>query len=250
MVGAVLGLIFGFGAPIGSLIFRGFVWGELNPAWIREEVGGSPFFYFYMTLTTPVVFAAFGFFLGLLRDKVFSQKESLQRLNVILNRRSMVDDITGLYNHGHLLEVIEKEVERARRYQRTLSGMMIDIDDFKKVNDHLGHLVGDDLLREFSHVLKRSSRKIDILGRYGGDEFLVILPESTLESARHVAERIQENLRGHRFYTEKGSLLVTASIGLFSFQDLKTLDAATFIEKADQAMYKAKASGKNKIVAG
>lgn len=248
-IGGLVGILLGFAALAGYIFFRMFQVQQISLDWIRQEVISNALFYIYITTTIPVVFAVFGFILGHLRDKVFSQKSDLERLAVRLKHQSMTDDVTGLYNHRHILVEIEREVERANRYGRILSGMMIDIDDFKKVNDQYGHLSGDLLLREVAQLLEQSIRKVDILGRYGGDEFLVILPESTFEAAKVVAERVQRNFQGHVFSTKEGPLSITVSIGLFSFQDLKKIDRETFIEKADQALLRAKQLGKNTVFA-
>jgi diguanylate cyclase (GGDEF)-like protein len=246
MLGSML-LLLGFGAPIGSILFRGLMAGPFGPGWIRTEVHNNAFYYAYMTFTTPAVFALFGFFLGHFIDQFFEQKAFLQAMNDQLKEQSIMDDITGLYNHRHILAEIEKELERARRYKHTLAGMMIDVDDFKSFNDKLGHLTGDYVLREVAHVFQQSIRKIDIVGRYGGDEFLIILPEANEQTARVVADRIQRSMAAHGFVAKKRPIQVTVSIGLFYFPSLQEVDALTFIEKIDKALLKAKGLGKNRI---
>ncbi len=162
----------------------------------------------------------------------------------------MTDDLTGLYNHRHILVEIDREVERANRYGRTLSGMMIDIDDFKKVNDEYGHLAGDELLIQMADVLERNARKVDILGRYAGDEFFVILPETELEAGRIVADRIQRNVGATAFRYKGIPMAVTVSIGLFSFPAHQKFNIDTFINQAAQMLLGAKRAGKNQVFAG
>lgn len=167
-----------------------------------------------------------------------------------LQTQSRTDDLTGQYNRRHILVELEREVERALRYGRRLSGMMVDIDDFKKINDQYGHTVGDRVLRAFAGVLERSIRKVDILGRYGGDEFLVILPEATVDVAKLVAKRIQRNLSDYQRNVLGELSPFTASMGLLSFEDIKKADQTIFIEKIDQALLKAKRGGKNTLSLG
>lgn len=148
------------------------------------------------------------------------------------------------------VELLVKAVERALRYGRPLSGMMVDIDDFKQINDRYGHFVGDRALKAFAKVFHESIRKIDILGRYGGDEFLIILPEATVDVARLVAERIQKNLAEYQRNVAGELAHFTASIGLLSFEDIKEVDETVFLERIDQALLKAKCTGKNTIFMG
>jgi diguanylate cyclase (GGDEF)-like protein/PAS domain S-box-containing protein len=165
-------------------------------------------------------------------------------------KQSRTDELTGLYNRRHIFVALEREFERARRYERPLSGMMIDIDDFKKINDQYGHLTGDPVLRTFARVLKKSIRTVDILGRYGGDEFLLILPETQIEKARIVAERIRKNLRDYQENVMNEFGVLTASIGLVSFEGRSRDDKALFLEKIDKVLLLAKRAGKNTVVIG
>lgn len=178
------------------------------------------------------------------------EDEEFHKEKEFLEKQSRTDDLTGLYNRRHIFIELEREVERASRYQRPLSGMMIDIDDFKKINDTYGHLTGDRLVRTFARLLESSVRAIDILGRYGGDEFLLILPETPLETARKVAERIRLNvIRYHRdVMGELGSLSV--SIGLVEFDERCRSDRNLFLERIDAVLLSAKRAGKNQVVIG
>lgn len=245
---ALAGVLLGFGAPLGSILCRAIEAGPFSLEWIRHEVRSHSFYYGYMTFATPLIFAIFGGIVGHLIDRFFQQKAYLESLNLQLKEQSIMDDLTGLYNHRHIMTEIDKEIERARRYSHQLSGMMLDLDDFKRFNDSFGHLVGDAILRESAKVFESSVRKIDILGRYGGDEFLIILPESGIENARIVAERIRKNMGIHDFRVKQKPVKVTVSIGLFSFGDLSELEATGFIEKVDKALLKAKAQGKNRVI--
>ena len=234
---------------MGSLFFGMIFFGKMHLDWILRELSVGFNYYVYMTLMTPIVFGVFGYVLGSMSDKIHFQKESLESLMSVLEVQSVIDDVTGLYNHRHLLEEIEKEVDRSKRYGHFLSGMMVDIDGFKGINDVYGHFTGDQILHEMALTLNKSVRKTDIVGRYGGDEFVIILPEDQRESADIVSERILSNVRQHHFKTKNGNVSLTVSIGLFSFPDAKGMDKTQFVEKIDQAMFQAKSLGKNRVFA-
>lgn len=249
LAGILLGGFLGLGAPLGSLALRLLLAETFSPQALWDELRGERFFYLYMTFSTPVVFAAFGYYLGLLRDRLAEQNQYLAKMNVILERQSMIDEVTGLANRRFLDFEIDREIERARRRNQPIAGLMMDIDDFKEVNDRHGHPAGDLVLAHVASVLRQSLRKVDIAGRYGGDEFLVILPEASPEAARLVAERVQKNMRALRIQAAP-HLGASVSIGLFSFPDVAALDKATFIDRVDLALLKAKQAGKDRIVSG
>ena len=247
---AVIGVCLGFGAPLGALFLGAIFSGQTSLSWMNREVSAHSFYYVYMTLATPLIFSAFGFYVGYFIDHAFLQKVSLENINSQLKQQSITDDASGLYNHRYVILEIDKELERAVRYQRPFSGMMIDIDDFKQFNDKYGHLVGDKILKEVATVLTESVRRIDILGRYGGGEFIIILPEANKQAAMTIAERIHKNINQYLFKVEVPHNLmmsITVSVGLASFEPVKEVDKTYFIERIDQALLKAKALGKNRI---
>lgn len=245
---ALAGFLIGVGAPLSHVLLRMY---QTREDFFTSFLGEFQDHGFLLSVVpAPLIVGFFGFLLGVLQDKLSSQKENLERMAVQLEQQSMTDDLTGLYNHRHILVEIDREVERANRYGRTISGMMIDIDDFKKVNDEHGHLAGDELLIQLADVLVRNIRKVDILGRYAGDEFFVILPETELEASRIVADRIQRNVAAHAFRFKKMPLSVTVSIGLFSFPASQKFNIETFINQADQMLLGAKRAGKNQVFTG
>ncbi len=191
-------------------------------------------------------------YVGIWQDITVRRRNDENILNekTALERQSRTDDLTGLYNRRHIFIEVEREVERSVRYGRPLSCMMIDIDDFKKINDTYGHFVGDQVVQTFARLLEDSIRTIDILGRYGGDEFLLILPETDLDEARSVAERIRSSVIDyqHQVMAELGPL--TVSIGLVVFDESCRANKKLFIEKADAVLMAAKRSGKNQIIVG
>ncbi len=159
------------------------------------------------------------------------------------------DDLTGLANYRYFKEILQQEIDRAERYNRTLSLMMLDIDNFKSCNDTFGHPVGDLMLKQIASQIKKNTRGIDIVARYGGEEFTVILPETPVEEALVVAERIRDSIDKFVFETEDGEKIThfTITIGLSSFPD-KVKSLKELIETADSALYKGKNSGKNCVV--
>jgi len=242
----ILGFVLGLGAPVGGLFFHALVSGPVNFVWLRHEFHTHLFFYLYMGVATPLVFAGFGRFTGGILDKFYEQRESLGEVNKFLQEQSIIDELTGFYNRRHILLEIEKEVERARRYKHTLVGIMIDVDDFKKFNDKYGHLFGDYVLKECAKIFDHCIRTIDILGRYGGDEFLIILPEATLDTGHIVADRIKATMAKHEFKAKNRPVKVTVSMGVHFFDNLEEIDKNTFIEKIDRSLFQAKSLGKNR----
>lgn len=245
--GLILGVLLGLGAPVGAVLFKWFFSSGPSSAQISSEIYNHFYYYFYMALVTPFVFAVFGYYLGVKSDENQNQKEFIRQQRDFLETQSMTDDITGFYNHRHLLEEIEKELERSRRHKHVLSALMVDVDNFKSVNDTYGHPTGDRVLREVAQVLAVSIRKIDIVGRYGGDEFVVILPEAGADSAETVANRVLENMRTHRFQSKLDPIQVTVSVGVATFSDLTSVSVDDFIERVDQVMFGAKSMGKDRV---
>jgi diguanylate cyclase (GGDEF)-like protein len=163
---------------------------------------------------------------------------------------SITDALTGLYNRRHFNERYAAEFMRAARYQRPLAVLLIDIDHFKKFNDEHGHLVGDKVLKLTAKVLEENIRKADLLARFGGEEFVVVLPEIDKEHARQVAEKLRRTMEQTHFPKEESqpSGHLTASFGLAAFpEDASEGDA--LLQLADQALYEAKANGRNRVEA-
>ena len=161
---------------------------------------------------------------------------------------SITDALTGLYNRRHFNERYAAEFMRAARYHRPLSVLLIDIDHFKKFNDEHGHLIGDKVLKLTAKVLDESIRKADILARFGGEEFVLVLPEIDKEHARTVAEKLRRAIAHTHFPKEESQPLghITASFGLASFPEDASEDHA-LLKLADQALYQAKAHGRNRV---
>jgi len=168
-------------------------------------------------------------------------------MNQQLQRLAQTDDLTGLFNKRRLYDQLDGEIARARRYRETLSCLMIDIDDFKRVNDSLGHDAGDEALRQISTLLRHNLRITDFVARNGGDEFTVILPRTDARGARRVSESICAQLSSHEFVISTAKLHLTVSIGIETCSEFEGLDAQQLIARADIALYQAKRAGKNRF---
>lgn len=165
-----------------------------------------------------------------------------------IQRVAITDEMTGLFNRRGMHEFGEREVERARRFERPLSALMIDLDLFSRVNNTYGHLVGDEVLRMLADRVRANIRELDVAVRFGGEEFLILLVETNAEDALNVAERIRQAIAGSPFETSAGSLLITASIGVAEMTpDMSGI--THLIARADQALYLAKQNGRNRIMA-
>lgn len=169
--------------------------------------------------------------------------EEIEQLNLQLG----TDALTGVANYRSFMETLELEVERSRRNGRPTSLLMIDIDHFKKVNDIHGHEIGNQALAHLASVLNGQVRKLDVVCRYGGEEFAVVLPETDLHAAIPVAERIRLSLAETPLQQGALQLKLTASLGLATYQPYSLSSVAELISQADHYLYEAKQSGRNRL---
>jgi diguanylate cyclase (GGDEF)-like protein len=161
-------------------------------------------------------------------------------------RLMITDDLTKLYNYRYLMKYLHTEVNHCLHSKKNVSLLFIDVDGFKRINDTFGHLVGSQALAEMGQVLKRIVRETDIVGRYGGDEFVIVLPETPLNGAMVIAERIRKKVEECEFVAQNLSIRLTVSLGVANCPK-HTLTAEGLIKKADAAMYRAKELSKNSI---
>jgi diguanylate cyclase (GGDEF)-like protein len=163
---------------------------------------------------------------------------------------TIVDELTGMYNYRYFIKKLSQEIKRAERYKQHLSLLLIDIDWFKRCNDTHGHLFGNKVLRELAQRIKDSVRDVDVVSRYGGEEFAVILPQTNKKDAQTIGERIRHRVESTDFVVEEGGLLVkvTVSLGVATYPENGTTPEH-LIEKVDQALYLAKGRGKNMVCA-
>jgi diguanylate cyclase (GGDEF)-like protein/PAS domain S-box-containing protein len=158
------------------------------------------------------------------------------------------DPLTGLWNRRHFFDLTERECLRARRYRHPFSVVMLDIDHFKQVNDTYGHAVGDQVLKQAAAQCRRVLRKVDIVARYGGEEMIMMLPETSLEGAHMLAERVRNDLETP-IETECGPLAITASLGVACHYPGDRITLEQLIDRADQCLYAAKQGGRNRVIA-
>jgi diguanylate cyclase (GGDEF)-like protein len=168
--------------------------------------------------------------------------------NARLYEIATLDRKTGLFNHGHFQNRLVEEIERAERYKSDLSLMMLDLDHFKQVNDTHGHVVGDEVLKKVARTLREQIRSFDIPARFGGEEFMVILPETDGQSSLIVAERLRKAVEKLSFDSAKKRFSISVSIGVANFVHETSLTDDLFIDRADRALYHAKETGRNRVV--
>ncbi|MGB5063318.1 MAG: sensor domain-containing diguanylate cyclase, partial [Candidatus Competibacter sp.] len=179
---------------------------------------------------------------GVLSD-ITERKRMLEELRYL----AAIDGLTGLYNRRHFLDLCERELQRARRYRLEVGLLMLDADRFKDVNDTHGHDVGDEVLRLLARLCRTALREVDIVGRLGGEEFAVLLPQTDLPAARDAAERLREAIAQTALPLGDGRMLrFTVSIGACAFA-AQHITVRDLLKAADQALYAAKRSGRNQV---
>jgi two-component system cell cycle response regulator len=182
----------------------------------------------------------------------FARQTGVAIDNVLLheeaNRLAIRDAVTGIWNRRYFDIVIEPELERSSRFRHPMGLIMLDLDDFKAVNDTYGHPAGDDLLMQVAHLVNSQVREVDTVARYGGEEFVVILPETDLDGALVAAEKIRVAVADYAFHVAGVQLEVTASLGVAAYP-VSGETAATLVLNADRALYEAKRLGKNRVAA-
>ncbi|SRR5712691_7140913 len=182
--------------------------------------------------------------------KLESENLDLLMHNRTLSEISARDALTGLYNRWYVMEKIDSEMNRALRHGSPMSLLMLDLDNFKRVNDSFGHSVGDEVLKVVGQVLRDSCRVYDVPGRYGGEEFCIILPETRVGNTTQVAERIRSRLASTKLPVGDKSITVTASIGVAGMDSVAeegVVSAAALLDRADRALYAAKHHGRNRV---
>ncbi len=176
-------------------------------------------------------------------------EEIVEQRTEILKWLAITDPLTGLYNRRYFMEQLEQEFKRSRRYERDLSLLMVDIDYFKRVNDSFGHQTGDLVLRKISSIIESQLRDADLAFRFGGEEFMIILPETSLEDAHSVGERTRTEIMHSYYHHDESEFNVTASIGIISLKCNLVESIDSLIKKVDENLYLAKKRGRNQIVA-
>ncbi len=171
------------------------------------------------------------------------------RLYEEVKRLATIDGLTGLVNRAHFYEIANAELSRVQRYSHSLSVFMVDVDHFKQINDTFGHAVGDQVLQEIARIMKASMRQVDIIGRLGGEEIAVMMPETGLQAALLAAERMRQAIERVDYDTPRGKASATVSIGVVCQKGPDAIDLEELLVRADQALYVAKNEGRNRVVA-
>lgn len=186
------------------------------------------------------VVISFLYFIARLRDRLREAEVAAERMK----RLAETDDLTGLHNRRRAMRLLEREMERSRRHEHSLSVIVFDVDDFKRVNDDFGHDAGDAVLVSLSRLSESVLRRGDELARWGGEEFLVIAPDTDEEAARKLADRLRETIEGKDF-DSGGKISASFGVSEFRLRD----SATTLVKRADTALYRAKTRGKNRVEA-
>lgn len=193
------------------------------------------------------------FYQVLAQQRAEQHLAEMEEMNRKLEEISVRDALTSLYNRRYFQDRLEQEFHRGQRHQRPVGLVMVDIDHFKRVNDTYGHQIGDEILRGVARLLMEGTRTIDIAGRYGGEEFAVILPETPLAEAHQVAERLRERVAAtvlHRLVVdgvETEAIHCTISLGVSAYAGTGYAAPADFLRAADEALYAAKHAGRNQV---
>ena len=183
-----------------------------------------------------------------LQDALEEREKELLEVNERLRHMSQTDALTGLDNRRHLNERIDEMFAHAQRLDEPFSLVMCDLDKFKSVNDTYGHQAGDEVLKQLANILREEAREIDRVGRYGGEEFMLLLPGTVLDQAVTFAERVRKRIEDNTFTFPGGTLTRTASFGVSGSPHPKTQESDALVRTADDALYVAKETGRNRVV--
>jgi diguanylate cyclase (GGDEF)-like protein len=226
------GILISVGAPLGLLLLQTFVLRLYSFPSIWSDIASNSLVYLYISATTMLAFALFGYVLG-------RQTDELEQL-------STTDVLTGVYNRRALSAYLEHECSRSRRYGSPLSVLLVDVDELKRVNDVHGHAAGDQVIRGFASAITMTLRETDIGGRWGGDEFLIIAPGTVGAAAVTLAERLRFELAKQETIGEAQG---TASVGVATFDPnhRRLEDPDALMQAADAALHRAKAAGRNQV---
>ncbi|MDP2639388.1 MAG: diguanylate cyclase [Betaproteobacteria bacterium] len=191
-------------------------------------------------------FAIMGRYIHSLRRRLYQSNRELRQALEKVHDISIHDELTGIYNRRFLMEALRREIARFDRSGSRFSVGLLDIDHFKRINDECGHATGDAVLQEFADLTQAGLRGGDMCGRFGGEEFMLLLPQTELEHAKVIAERLRLAIEQREFSGTRAPRRITATIGIAAYRAGE--DTAQIIERADAAMYRGKAQGRNRVV--
>lgn len=236
---ALQGLALSTGAPLGWLVIQ-----VVSGTSAQAAVTAQPGLYLYMLIATAAAFGLFGALLGGRESRLLQTNEGLEEVAV-------TDALTGLRNARYFHTRLAEEHAETKRTGKPLGVVVLDLDHFKRVNDEHGHLVGDDVLTNTGRAIASITRQGETEARVGGEEFGLLLPDSTSEEAREVAERVREAIGASETRLpgpQGGTVHITASAGVASTADFPVASAEELLRTADAAMYRAKEEGRNRTV--
>ena len=174
--------------------------------------------------------------------------ERIIQLQEALREQATHDSLTGVWNHGAIIDILQRELARGEREGTALAAILVDLDKFKHVNDVYGHLAGDAVLQAVAARMSRALRRYDAMGRYGGEEFLIVLPGCHAEAARQLSERLRHCIAGEPVATSAGDVSITISVGVATTGVGERTGAVAVLQRADDALYRAKREGRNRVV--
>lgn len=184
---------------------------------------------------------------GEAKCEIIDQLVVLRQENAELSKLVSTDDLTNLFNYRHFIQALDQEMERTRRSKQPTALIILDLDHFKKVNDTWGHEIGNDALKQTATLIKEGLRRLDIPCRYGGEEFVVILPSTDLLVSTLVAERLRNIIASTPLPVPKGEIRLTASLGVDIFTSEQNDTVEEFVKRADEQLYTAKREGRNRV---
>ncbi|MCX5788200.1 MAG: GGDEF domain-containing protein [Elusimicrobia bacterium] len=243
------GAVIGMACPAGALVLR--LAAEHAPwtlGWVVSEIADNAIFYVYMGISTMVAFAAFGYVVGRRSESQRALSAELRRRVHELHLTSITDGLTGAYSHAYLQEALQLELAAAKRDGRRLSVLMLDLDDFKKLNDTRGHLFGDRVLREVTETISATVRHADIIARYGGEEFVVVMPGADTSTAVRIAERVRRAVSRAPVSDGGAPVHTRLSIGVATFDGHGEETSLSMLGRADANLYSAKRQGKDRTI--
>lgn len=229
-------------AMLSSAAYAIMLWLALDDRWVQLSFSVEALQWLVFTMIS-ISFAITGGSINRLRNDLSDKNRELAKGLEQVREMAIRDDLTGLFNRRHLLEILDRQKALADRKRVPFSVCYVDLDHFKQINDRFGHEWGDRVLRRFSQVVIADMRDGDYFGRLGGEEFLLILPQSDEEGALLVAERLRKRWREEQFVQEGGPVSVSLSVGVAAYRDKESIDDV--LNRADRGLYKAKSSGRN-----
>jgi diguanylate cyclase (GGDEF)-like protein len=246
---AYLGALLGLGSPLGLLLVRYYLEHRASVNhWLAGELRGSGEYYIYAGVGTVLAMALWGLWSGRGADAQRTRAAALERAALRLRDMANTDGLTGVYVRRHLLEKLDEELRAAAVRGDSVASLFIDVDNFKVFNESQGHVIGDEVLRRVAQAIRAGVRERDVVGRYGGDEFLVLLPRAGAHEALRTAERVRQAVEKLEVTDRAGTRVpMTVSVGVVASVPSHG-DVLQYLDLADQALRRSKGLGKNCIL--